>query len=100
MTTEALALEKIAIDNDIYLYFWIFFLKPIFIRGDVYERFLRENSWVEIPEEQKKENLRFAEIRGASQYSGFFFWEIIDGLCKSLFRGRTLRNNTKLGNPP
>lgn len=100
MTTQALALEKIAINDDIYLYFWVYFLKPVFIRGNVYERFLRENSWVQVSEEQKKENLRFAEIRSASRDSCIFVWETIDRLFIALFRARTLRNNAALGNPP
>ncbi len=58
ITTDAMDLEKIAIENDIYLYNWIYHLKPIFTRGDVYEQFLKANNWVEIDEKQKKENMR------------------------------------------
>ncbi len=50
-------LKKIALENDIYLYYWIYYMKPIFVRNNTYEQFLRANSWVEIPKEQKKKNL-------------------------------------------
>jgi hypothetical protein len=59
VTTDAIDMNKIAIDDDIYLYNWIYHLKPILSRDDVYEQFLVANSWVEIDEEQKQENLRY-----------------------------------------
>lgn len=59
ITTQSLDLRNIAIQDDIYLYYWVYYMKPIFVRGDMYTEFLRENNWVEINEEQKKENTRF-----------------------------------------
>ena len=59
ITTESMDLEKIAIENDIYLYNWIYHLKPILVQGDVYEQFLKANSWVEIDEVQQQENRRY-----------------------------------------
>jgi hypothetical protein len=59
ITTEAMNLEKIAIRNDIYLYCWIYYLKPILIRWSIYERFLEANSWVEVSEEQRIQNQEF-----------------------------------------
>ncbi|PID83876.1 hypothetical protein CSB09_03880 [Candidatus Gracilibacteria bacterium] len=58
-TTKALNFEKIAIQDDIYLYYWIYFFKPIIDNNQTYERFLQENSWVEIDREQKQENLKY-----------------------------------------
>jgi hypothetical protein len=57
-TTDALDLKRIAIENDIYLYNWIYHLKPIFTQGDTYEQFLETNNWVKIDEKQKQENMR------------------------------------------
>jgi hypothetical protein len=59
ITTDALDLERIAIENDIYLYNWIYHLKPIFTQGDTYEQFLEANNWVEIDEKQKQESRRY-----------------------------------------
>jgi hypothetical protein len=48
VTTNALDLRAIAIENDIYLYYWIYYLKPVFDREDTYEKFVRANEWVDI----------------------------------------------------
>jgi hypothetical protein len=46
ITTDALDLSPIAIEDDIYLYYWIYYLKPVFDRDGVYERFARVNERV------------------------------------------------------
>ncbi len=53
---ESLDLSKIALEDDIYLYFWIYYLKPLYEVGDIYERFLRKNLWVDIPLERRAYN--------------------------------------------
>lgn len=40
---SAMDLSKIAIEDDIYLSFWIHYMKPIYVVGDVYERFIEQN---------------------------------------------------------
>ena len=60
ITTEALDFSKIAIENDIYLYYWIYFLKPIFEKNNTYEKFLEANIWVQIDEDQKIENQKYS----------------------------------------
>lgn len=56
ITTEAMNLSKIAIKNDIYLYYWIYYLKPIYNKNNTYENFLNANSWVQIDKKQIIEN--------------------------------------------
>ncbi len=58
-TTDAMDLSKIAIENDIYLYYWIYYMKPIIVKNDMYEKFLKANNWVEISEDQRKENQNY-----------------------------------------
>ena len=36
---DAMDLSEIAIEDDIYLYFWIYYMKPVYVLGDTYERF-------------------------------------------------------------
>lgn len=49
-TTNALNFEQIAIENDIYLYNRILYLKPILNYDNTYERFIKENSkWMNLP---------------------------------------------------
>ena len=59
VTTDGISLQDIRIDDDVYLYYWIYYMKPIVARGDIYDRFLTTNSWVSIDDDQKEENLRF-----------------------------------------
>lgn len=59
ITTEAMDLSQVAIENDIYLYYWIYYMKPIFVKDTTYENFLSANSWVDVDEEQKIKNIKF-----------------------------------------
>jgi len=56
ITTEAMDLSKIAIENDIYLYYWIYYLKPLYNRNNTYEKFIEVNSWIQIDKTQKIKN--------------------------------------------
>jgi hypothetical protein len=46
ITTDALDLSSIVIEDDIYLYYWIYYLKPVFDRDNTYERFVRANEYI------------------------------------------------------
>jgi len=35
--------SKIAIENDIYLFYWIYYLKPILNKDNTYECFIKAN---------------------------------------------------------
>ena len=62
VTTDTIDLQKIAIDNDIYLYYWIYHMKPIYAQNNTYMKFLEVNSWVEIDEDQKEKNQKYIII--------------------------------------
>ena len=49
-------LEKIAIEDDIYLSNWIYYMKPLFVQNTTYDKFIAANNWVNIDAEQEKEN--------------------------------------------
>jgi hypothetical protein len=68
VTSDALDLSKIAIANDIYLYYWIYYLKPILNRNSTYEKFIEVNNWVKVDEEQKEKNqeFRFNQINSSN----------------------------------
>lgn len=76
ITTEAMDLEKIAIENDIYLYYWIYYMKPVFVQHDTYEKFIKANNWVKLDENQKIENIKYI-ISNRSEFASLFckFWE-------------------------
>lgn len=52
-------LSQVAIENDIYLYYWIYYMKPIVTKNNTYENFLEANNWVEIDRNQKVENQKY-----------------------------------------
>ncbi len=39
----ALDMSRIAIEDDVYLYFWMYSLRPIYVVGDTYDRFRQAN---------------------------------------------------------
>ena len=53
MEESELNIEKIAIDTDIYLYYWVYYMKPILSRNNTYNKFLEENTWVSLSSEEK-----------------------------------------------
>lgn len=56
---DMLNLSSIALDDDIYLYFWIYYLKPIFVVWNTYEDFLWANAWVNIPKNIRSQNIEY-----------------------------------------
>lgn len=97
-TENALNMSRIAIKDDIYLYFWVYFLKPILDFDDSYEQFLQQNSWVQIDENQKKENLQFVKFSGKSRK--IFFWHYCFNAIIRFFGERKTRWNwEKMGRP-
>jgi hypothetical protein len=59
IATEAMDLSSIALDNDIYLYYWIYYMKPIFQKNDTYSKFLEANNWVVVDNGQRRENQKY-----------------------------------------
>ena len=55
ITENAINFESIAIQNDIYLYHWILYMKPIINKKDTYMKFIEANSlWCDF---SKRENI-------------------------------------------
>lgn len=55
-------MQKIAIENDIYLATWIHTLKPIVVYDNMYMRFLANNTWVPIGDVVYQENTKYILI--------------------------------------
>jgi hypothetical protein len=71
ITTEAMDLSHIAIENDIYLSYWIYYMRPIIYRDETYEKFLSANSWVDVDEEQRilsSKYLIYSDVHFASSF--------------------------------
>lgn len=88
-------LENVAIDDDIYLYYWIYYMKPVFIRGGIYEEFLKANSWIAIDDPQKSRNTTYIKIQKPTQQP----WKIIEYIDRALryiFLPKTLSKYERL----
>lgn len=70
--------SKISIENDIYLFYWIFYLKPVINYDKTYEKFIEENKnlgifWADLPKDSmdyvlfdRKERLHRSETESGS----------------------------------
>lgn len=96
ITTDALDLSKIAIENDIYLYYWIYYLKPIFDKNNTYERFLEANNWVQIDEKQKIENQKYNISTTYSSKNDTNFNTHINNIIRFFLLPKTLKSYNKL----
>ncbi len=67
ITSESSNLSEIALKNDIYLYYWIYYMKPIYEINSAYLDFLQANSWVEVDSEQLQENNKYLQ-EGSTKY--------------------------------
>lgn len=102
ITTDAMDLQKIGIENDIYLYYWIYYMKPIFARWDVYERFLSENNYVEVDDSQKEKNREFFAIQRVSKNDVHLlsrFYLFLSDCIRFFLLPKALRNFEKLWKP-
>lgn len=100
MTTETINIKAIAIENDIYLYYWIYYMKPIFQKNDTYEQFLTENSWVQIDPIQKKENLKYLPKKQIKKDSeNLMIYKLINTVIRFFLLRKTNESHQKLWNP-
>ena len=44
---DAMDMSQIALEDDIYLFFWMYYMKPILVVGDTWGHFLVQNTWVQ-----------------------------------------------------
>ncbi len=108
ITTEAMDLSKIAIENDIYLYYWIYYMKPIVVKNTTYEKLLETNNWIKIDENQKIENMKYI-INSRSECNSLFYrftisareylWKKINPIIRFFLFPQTIKSNNKLWNP-
>ena len=99
ITTDAMNLQEIAIEKDVYLYYWIRALKPILTRGGIYETFLEKNNWVSVTLEQRKENLHYRIFHWEKfTYSSWLF-TILDHCIRVFLLPLTRSTARKKWNP-
>lgn len=108
ITEDTMDLSKIAIENDIYLSYWITFLKPILNYDKTYERFITNNkALLDSGYFIQKDNLAYIKEYHKPKILNFIFENrfssnILDAknyILRKLFEPKTLRHKKKLWSP-
>lgn len=89
---SAMDISKIAIEDDIYLYFWMYYMRPIYTVGDTYERFIQANPGYTFLHTVSP------SVPSSSENSGFF-WTSVDQLFRYLLESFTQKNYEKKWRP-
>jgi len=102
VTTKWLDFSNFALENDIYLYFWTIYLKPILNYDNSYEKFINTNSsWANFDEYKQiiTDNKKYIK------YSWKTFWDnskilnLINKAIKKMFIWKTLKHYKKIWKP-
>ena len=101
VTKSGINFNKWKIENDVYLYFWIVYFKPLLDYNNTYSLFLKENSkWAEFSnyEDIIKDNFNYIKYEKEKKEP----WIIINKLnkfFKSIFLPKTSNHYKKLWKP-
>lgn len=101
-TIDGMDFSSFKIDNDVYLYFWIVYFKPIADYSKTYEKFLeKNNSWANFDDYKEiiEENKKFIKYKRKAWFNNFFLTWLFDKLFKKIFLKRTLNHFEKIWKP-
>ena len=97
-STNVLNFENIAIENDIYLYFWILYLRPILNYNNTYEKFLKENEkWCDFSsyDEILKTSSSLIYFEEKRKNNNNIFLDFLEKILKSIFYPKTKKSQEK-----
>ncbi len=100
-TTQSMNFSDFAIENDIYLYFWIVHLKPILDIDNTFDSFIKAQSWADFSEyldiiDENKKSIIFKKSTNQEKYQ---LISILNKVLKSIFLPRSIESCKKLWNP-
>lgn len=101
-TIDGMDFSSFKIDDDVYLYFWIVYFKPIADYSNTYEKFLeKNNSWANFDDYKEiiEENKKFIKYKRKAWFNNFFLTWLFDKLFKKIFLKRTLNHFEKIWKP-
>lgn len=101
-TTDAMNLEKIAIKNDIYLYFWMIYLKPILNYDTTWETFINENKkWCDFDNYNSiiENNKKYIFYKKNTIKYNCKLLNSFEKILKSIFLPKTKKSFIKLWKP-
>lgn len=102
ITTNNLNFKKFAIDNDIYLYYWMIYLKPILNYDNTWEHFIEENKiWCDFNEYQSiiEDNKKYIVYKKKTSNYNSFLLNYIEKSLKFFFLPKTKKSFLKLWKP-
>jgi len=103
-TTNWLDFSSWKIENDIYLYYWIVYFKPILNYENTYELFLeKNNSWADFSEynyiiEENKKYIKFKRNK-ILKFEDDYVIKFMNNSLKSIFLPKTLNHYEKIWKP-
>ena len=101
-TTDWLDFWGWKIENDIYLYYWIIYFKPLLNFDNTYELFLEKNSsWADFSEYSDiiENNKKYIKYSWESFWWNCLITWFLDKLFKKLFLLKTLKHFEKIAKP-
>ncbi len=100
-TTAWMDFKNFAIENDIYLYFRIIYLKPILDFDNTFQNFISSQTWAEFSEYNDliKENKKFIKFTWESFWDNCKIFYLIDKVLEKIFLPKTLKHYEKLAKP-
>ena len=109
-TLEWLDFNSWKLENDIYLYFWVLYFKPVLDYGNTYSLFLNKNSsWVDFSDyssilENNKTYIKYKKNVASFPWDGERiqdrgFVSVLNNFLKKLFLSKTLKSYEKLNKP-
>jgi len=93
--------KDFALENDIYLYFWIVYLKPILDFDNTFQTFINSQSWADFKDYKNliEENKSFIKFSGKSFADKCKILDLIDKILEKIFLPKTLKHYKKLAKP-
>lgn len=107
-TTNAINFWKFALQEDIYLYFWIIYFKPIFDKDNTYNNFLEQNnSWMDTSEyfqiiSDNKKYIKHSKknhLKISSYYIISKIIPLIDRLLEKIYFQKTYKHYVNIWKP-
>jgi len=85
--TDALDFSEIAIEDDIYLFYWILTLKPILDYNNTHQKFVDSNTWANFNDfsEYRNTSKIYTSIAEDKKKSGSVIFNSLDAILKKIF---------------
>lgn len=100
-TENSLDFKDFALENDVYLYYRLVYLKPILDFDNTYEIFINSQTWADfsIYKDNFKENKKFIKFSWNSFWNNCKILDFTDKILKNIFLPKTLKSYEKLWKP-